>query len=109
MNLQIIIMASITIALLGTMIGTAMVALDKQQFIENKRKEQEWISHEDALAQGYKPPPRKRLFLPMIICLGMSLALMIMGYKTGNIIGFSVGFLLLFIGFGLLGAFLNGR
>jgi hypothetical protein len=102
MRIQIIIIISIVIALLGTMIGAAMVSVDKQ-------KASTYIEGRLITDPNYKPPSRRKLFLPMVICLAISLALMIIGVQSGNIIGFSVGFLLLFIGFGLLGAFLLGR
>lgn len=38
--------------------------------------------------------------------LGVSVFLLIVGYTTTNIVAAAVGFLLLFFGFGLLGAFL---
>ncbi len=102
MRLQFLIIISVVIALLGIMIGAAMVSVDKQKYSR-------YIEGRVVLDPNYRPPSRRKLFMPMIICLGISLALMIIGYQTGNIIGFSVGFLLLFIAFGLLGAFLLGR
>lgn len=102
MQIQFIIIISIVIALLGTMIGAAMVSVDKQ-------KASSYVNGRLVTDPNYRPPSRRKLFLPMSICLGISLALMIIGYQGGNIIGFSVGFLLLFIGFGLMGAFLLGQ
>jgi hypothetical protein len=45
----------------------------------------------------------------MILTIGLSLSLIIIGYQTGNIILFMSGFLFLFIGFGLLGIFLMSK
>ncbi len=44
--------------------------------------------------------------LPMGGMLGLSLLLLIVGYGTMNIVSAAVGFLLLFLSFGLVGSFI---
>lgn len=100
MNLEIKIIIAITIALLGTMVGVSMIAVDKNKYIQSKGKNS---------ANLYQPPSRQKVFLPMILTIGLSLSLIIIGYQTGNIILFMSGFLFLFIGFGLLGIFLMSK
>lgn len=100
MNLEIKIIIAITIALLGTMVGVSMIAVDKNKYIQNYGKNS---------ANSYQPPSRKKVFLPMILTIGLSLSLIIMGYQIGNIILFMSGFLCLFIGFGLLGVFFMSK
>ncbi|MGK7933750.1 MAG: hypothetical protein AB4041_20290 [Microcystaceae cyanobacterium] len=62
MQVQIIIIVAIVIALLGTMIGAAMVSVDKQ-------KASSYVEGRLVTDPNYRPPSRKRLFLPMIIAL----------------------------------------
>lgn len=100
MNLQISIIVGITISLLGTMIGVSMIAVDKDKYIK---------THGKNSADFYQPPSRQKLFLPMILTISLSLALIFLSYPTGNIISFMTGFLFLFIGFGLLGVFLMAK
>ncbi len=100
MNLQLSIIIGITISLLGTMIGVSMIAVDKDRFIKN---------HDKNSPNLYQPPSRQKLFMPMILTIGLSLALIFLSYPTGNIISFMTGFLFLFIGFGLLGVFLMAK
>lgn len=100
MNLEIKIIIAITIALLGTMVGVSMIAVDKNKYIQSKGKNS---------ANLYQPPSRRKVFLPMILTIGLSLSLIIIGYQTSNIILFMSGFLFLFIGFGLLGVFFMSK
>ncbi len=64
MNLQLSIIVGITISLLGTMIGVSMVAVDKDRYIKAYGKNS---------ANSYQPQSRQKLFLPMILTIGLTL------------------------------------
>lgn len=99
MKIEIYLIAGGVIALLGTMIGGAMVVTQNRETPTQRPQRV-------APAPDAQRPSRKSLFLPMCGVLGVSIFLLVVGYGMANIVAAAVGFLLLFLGFGLLGAFL---
>lgn len=99
MKIEIFIIAGVIIALLGTLIGASMV-------VTQERPTPTQRPQRVAPSPNVQRPSRKSLFLPMSGLLGVSIFLLILGYGTANIVAAAVGFLLLFLGFGMLGAFL---
>ena len=99
MNLSTFLIISVVIAVLGAMIGGSMVVVEKRQTPTSKPQR-------TGNNKTRTHTSRKQLFVPMISVLGLSIFLLVIGYITANIIISSVGFLLLFFGFGLFGSFL---
>ena len=99
MRLIIFVIIGITIAALGAAVGAAMTVFQKRESPTHRPIRQTPPSH-------YEKPSRKKLVRPMATILGLSLLLLILGYLAQNVIWGAVGFVLLFFGFGVLGAFL---
>lgn len=99
MNLSTFLIISVVIAVLGAMIGGSMVVVEKRQTPTSKPQR-------TGNNKTRTHTSRKQLFVPMISVLGLSIFLLVIGYINANIITSSVGFLLLFFGFGLFGSFL---
>ncbi|ELR99656.1 hypothetical protein [Gloeocapsa sp. PCC 73106] len=95
MNLNTFLIIAIAVALIGSMVGASMVAIEKSK---NSTTPQE--------NSNRNFPSRREIFLPMVSVLGLSFALLIIGYGSGNIVASAVGFLFLFFGFGIVGSFL---
>ena len=102
MSISTFLVISVVVALLGTMIGAATVVVQKRQTSTDKPQR-------TVVSPTRTRPSRKQIFLPMISLLGLSIFLLLIGYTTANFIAFAVGFLILFLGFGLLGSFLFNK
>jgi ABC-type multidrug transport system permease subunit len=87
------------LAILGALVGASTVVSQKRDTPTQRPERTQPSPHSQR-------PSRQELFLPMVGLLGVSFFLLIVGYTTINIVAAAVGFLLLFLGFGLLGAFL---
>ena len=99
MKIEAYLISGGIIALLGTMIGASMVVTQERETPTQRPQRV-------APPANAQRPSRQSLFLPMCGVLGLSIFLLVLGYGTANIVASAVGFLLLFFGFGLLGAFL---
>ena len=99
MRLLIFVIVGIVISILGAFVGAAMTVFEKRRAPTHRPRRQSPPSH-------YKKPSRKKVVGPMAGVLGLSFFLLTLGYLAQNIIWGSVGFVLLFFGFGFLGAFL---
>ena len=99
MKIEAYLISGGIIALLGTMIGASMVVTQNRETPTQRPQRV-------APPANAQRPSRQSLFLPMCGVLGLSIFLLVLGYGTANIVAAAVGFLLLFFGFGLLGAFL---
>lgn len=98
-ELWIFVVIGLIVAALGICVGGSMVAYKKRNTPTKKNRR-------TAPPLESSRPSRKSLVVPMGSVLGMSLFLLIIGYGTMNIIAAAVGFLLLFLGFGLVGSFI---
>ncbi|MGB5593483.1 MAG: hypothetical protein WBM32_02145 [Crocosphaera sp.] len=99
MELWIFIVIALIISALGICVGGSMVVYQKRQTPTQRPQR-------TAPPSDLKKPSRKSLVVPLGSVLGVSLFLLIIGYGTMNIVAAAVGFLLLFLGFGLLGSFI---
>lgn len=102
MSIQIFIIIGLVVAFLGSIIGASMVVTQQRATPTERPQRSE-------PPPDYNRPSQRKLFLPMVSFLGVSLFLLIVGYAASNIVAASVGFLLLFLGFGLLGSFLFNK
>ena len=101
MKIETYLIAGVIIALLGTIIGASMVVTQNRETPTQRPQRV-------APPANAQRPSRQSLFLPLCGGLGLSILLLVLGLGLGtpNIVAAAVGFLLLFFGFGLLGAFL---
>ncbi|ACB49544.1 hypothetical protein cce_0192 [Crocosphaera subtropica ATCC 51142] len=99
MEFWIFVVIALIISALGICIGGSMVVYKKRQLPTQKPQRTAPSSH-------LQKPSRKSLILPMGGLLGVSMFLLIIGYGTMNIVAAAVGFLLLFLAFGLVGSFI---
>jgi hypothetical protein len=102
MNINTILIISLAVALLGIILGGSMVVTQKRQTPTARPTRSKADNNRTR-------PSRKQLFVPMISLLGLSIFLIVIGYKSLNIISFAVGYVFLFFAFGLLGSFLFNK
>ena len=98
MDIGIFVSIGIAIAIVGFMVGASSV-------VSQKRSTPTARPQRTTPSPKAHRPSRKQILPRLLLLLGFSILLLVMGFRMVNIVPAAVGFLCLFVSFGLLGAF----
>lgn len=98
MSIEIFFMIGIAIAVVGFMVGASSV-------VSQKRDTPTQRPQRTSPPPDVRRPSRIKIVMPLILLLGFSILMLGIGYQMANIVPAALGFLCLFVSFGLLGAF----
>ena len=98
MDIGIFISIGIAIAIVGFMVGASSV-------VSQKRSTPTSRPQRTTPSPNAQRPSRRQILPRLLLLLGFSILMLVMGFQMVNIVPAAVGFLCLFVSFGLLGAF----